>query len=167
MPSTKKNHLASVVINCTLTMAISLPGIASAYQSNGADYSSGVLAACKIIGANMAFGSYTSSQVDQNGNIAITCTNGVSYSVALDAGIGTDATTKVRKLIGLAGDTLNYVLYRDPARTSVWGSQIGTDTASGTGTGIVQSLTIYGRIPGGQSPLSGVYSDTVTIMLTY
>ena len=68
---------------------------------------------------------------------------------------------------GSLGGTLNYGLYRDSGRTNNWGSTIGTDTQAGTGTGLLQNLTVYGRIASAQTPLAGVYTDTVTVTLTY
>jgi spore coat protein U-like protein len=126
-----------------------------------------VLASCTVVGSTIAFGNYTSTQTDQTGNIAVLCTNGTSYNVGLDAGTGTGGTTSVRKLTGSLGGTLNYALYRDSGRTSNWGSTIGTDTQTGTGTGLIQNLTVYGRIASGQTPLAGTYTDTVTVTLTY
>ncbi|ASU38679.1 spore coat protein [Herbaspirillum sp. meg3] len=140
---------------------------AHANSTSGVNSSAAVLATCTIVGSAIAFGTYSSTQVDQSGTIAVVCTNGISYSIGLDAGAGTGATTAVRKLTGSSGGTLNYTLYRDAARTSNWGSTIGTDTQAGNGNGIVQNLTVYGRIPSGQTPQTGTYTDTVTITLTY
>lgn len=144
-----------------------LPLAAHANSTSGVNSTAAVLASCTIVGSTIAFGSYTSTQVDQTGSIAVVCTSGVSYSIGLDAGAGSGATTAVRKLTGSQGGTLNYALYSDSARTSNWGSTIGTDTQSGNGNGITQNLTVYGRIPSGQTPQTGVYTDTVTITLTY
>ena len=100
--------------------------------------------------------------MDQTGNIAVLCTNGTSYTIGLDAGAVTG-----RKLSGSLGGNLNYALYRDSGRTNNWGSTIGTDTQAGTGNGLLQNLTVYGRIASAQTPLAGVYTDTVTVTLTY
>jgi spore coat protein U-like protein len=62
---------------------------------------------------------------------------------------------------------LNYELFRDSARTLNWGNTIGTDTVAGTGNGLAQTLTVYGRILGSQLVAPGAYTDTVTATLTY
>jgi spore coat protein U-like protein len=129
--------------------------------------SANVLSSCTVVGSTIAFGTYTSTQVDQTGNIAVVCTNGTSYTIGLDAGAGTGSTTSARKMTGSLGGSLNYALFRDSSRTSNWGSTIGTDTTAGTGNGLVQNLTVYGRIASAQTPLTGVYTDTVTVTLTY
>ena len=70
----------------------------------------------------------------------------------------------------LGGSTyyLAYELYRDSARSLRWGNTLTVDTASGTGTGSAQQLTIYGRVPpvSGQPP-AGTYNDQVTVTITY
>ncbi|MFZ6872203.1 spore coat U domain-containing protein [Undibacterium sp. Di27W] len=129
--------------------------------------SSTVLSACAVTGASLAFGTYASSQIDNSASISITCTNGTAYNIGLDAGGGSGATTAVRKMTGSIAGTLNYSLYKDAGRSVVWGNSIGTDTATGTGTGAAQSVSVYGRVPSGQLAGVGVYSDTVTITLTY
>ena len=158
------------VISAALASAIlasSAPAFAVSTTTGSLINTATVLASCTVVGSTIAFGNYTSSQVDQTGNIAVLCTNGTTYTIALDAGAGTGATTSVRKMTGSLGGTLNYALYRDTARSNNWGSTTGTDTQAGTGNGLVQNLTVYGRIAASQTPLAGVYTDTVTVTLTY
>ena len=47
------------------------------------------------------------------------------------------------------------------------GNTIGIDTVSATGTGMTQSLSIYGRVPPQATPRPGAYADTVTMTVTY
>ncbi|WP_050478839.1 Csu type fimbrial protein [Herbaspirillum rhizosphaerae] len=166
MFASKKNRVVSAATAAILLVS-SAPVFASSTATGSLINTATVLASCTVVGSTIAFGNYTSSQVDQTGNIAVVCTNGTSYTIGLDAGAGTGATTSVRKLTGSLGGTLNYALYRDSGHTNNWGSTIGTDTQAGTGNGLVQNLTVYGRIASAQTPLAGVYTDTVTVTLTY
>jgi spore coat protein U-like protein len=165
MFASRKNRILCATLAAAM-LASSAP-VTAATATGSLVVTATVLASCTVVGSTIAFGNYSSAQVDQTGTIAVVCTNGTSYSVGLDAGAGTGATTSVRKLTGSLGGTLNYALYRDSGRTSNWGSAIGTDTQAGTGTGLVQNLTVYGRIDSAQTPLAGTYTDTVTITLTY
>lgn len=70
-------------------------------------------------------------------------------------------------MTGPASATVNYTIYRDAARTQVWGVTAGGDVVSGTGNGNVQNLTAYGRVPPQTTPAAGVYSDIVAITVTY
>jgi spore coat protein U-like protein len=127
-----------------------------------------VLSVCLITATPLAFGNYTSTQLDATATLAVSCTVGTPYTIALDAGTGSEATVAERRMTGSeAGQQLSYSLYSNSARTSVWGTTTGTDTVAGTGTGLVQNLSVYGRVPAGQLAAPGAYTDTVTATLTY
>jgi len=128
-----------------------------------------VNAQCVVQSAALPFGTYNSTAVQQNAQIGVTCSNGTAYTVSLDAGTGSGASTASRKLVNAdgSGTALNYGLYQDSSRTKAWGSANGTDTLSGVGTGATQSIPVYGQIPGGQTAVSGNYSDVVAITLSY
>jgi len=86
------------------------------------------------------------ANVDQTSTIQVQCTNTTPYNVGLDAGTGTGATVAVRKLTS-GGATVNYTIYSDSGRTTVWGNTVATDTVAATGNGAAQSYTVYGRVP--------------------
>ncbi|MDR6870988.1 spore coat protein U-like protein [Bosea sp. BE125] len=65
------------------------------------------------------------------------------------------------------GGLVNYSLFRDASRTLNWGTTIGTDTVAGTGNGSGQSFTVYGRVPVQTTPSPALYSDTITVTVTY
>jgi spore coat protein U-like protein len=107
-----------------------------------------------------------SANVDQTSTIQVTCTNTTPYNIGLDAGTGTGASVATRKLTS-GGATVNYTLYSDTGRTTVWGTTIGTDTVAATGNGSGQNYTVYGRIPVQTTPAPGTYTDTITVTVTY
>lgn len=127
-----------------------------------------VLSFCTIAALPLAFGNYSSAVINLTTTVTVACTTGSPYNVGLDPGIGTGATVAVRKMTVAAGTaTLNYGLYSDTNHTVVWGNTIGTNTVTGTGTGLAQVLTVYGQIPAGQLATTGAYTDTVTATITY
>lgn len=126
-----------------------------------------VLSTCGVAASPLAFGNYAMTQTDATTSLAVTCTNGTTYTVSLGVGAGSGASVASRKLTGPSSQTLNYSLYQDFARTTVWGHTIGTDTVGGTGSGVAQTWSIYGRIPGAQGAGAGAYTDTITVTLTY
>jgi spore coat protein U-like protein len=107
-----------------------------------------------------------STNVDQTSTIQVTCTNTTPYNVGLDAGTGTGATVANRKMTSGA-TTVNYTLYSNSTRTTVWGNTVGTDTVAATGNGAAQSYTVYGRVPTQAAPAPGTYTDTITVTVTY
>jgi len=126
-------------------------------------------ASCSInSAATLDFGSQgvLSANVDQTSTLAVQCTNTTPYNIGLDAGTGSGATVATRKMTS-GGNTVNYTLYSDSGRTTVWGNTVSTDTVAATGNGAAQSYTVYGRVAAQTTPAPGSYSDTVTVTVTY
>jgi spore coat protein U-like protein len=128
-----------------------------------------VVKACVISATPLSFGTYdptTASPVDGTTTVTVTCTNGTSYNVGLNAGTSAGATVTSRKMTQ-GSNTLNYALYQDAARTTNWGNTVGTDTVSGTASVSPANLTIYGRVAPAQNVPVGTFSDTITATVTY
>jgi spore coat protein U-like protein len=126
---------------------------------------------CSVSTTPVAFGSVdvlSGTNYDSTGTVSVTCTNGTAWSAAAGLGTGTGATFASRKMSSGA-NLLNYSLYTNVGRTTIWGDGSGgTSTVSNTGTGAVQNFTVYGRVPLGQAAAqTGAYSDTVLVTLTY
>jgi spore coat protein U-like protein len=126
-----------------------------------------VAKACNIGATSMAFGVYSGTQINSTSTISVACTSSTTYNVGLNAGTATGATVTNRSMTGTGSSILAYSLFRDSAHTLNWGNTVGTDTVSGTGSGSVQSLTVYGQIAAGLSANPGSYTDTITATITY
>ncbi len=128
-----------------------------------------VLPTCTVVGGvPLAFGVVTpGSQRDGSVTVSATCTLGTPYTLALDAGTGSGATVASRRMTS-GSDTLQYTLYQDAGRTTLWGDGTGgTSVRSSTGTGLTQSFTVYGRVPSNATAPVGSYTDTITVTATY
>ena len=73
---------------------------------------------------------------------------------------------------GGGADVLNYNVYLDAGRISVWGNTTGVDTASTTINVPMKSpasatFTFYGRIFALQNITPGTYSDSLLITVNY
>jgi spore coat protein U-like protein len=126
-----------------------------------------VQATCIVSASAMGFGTYTGVAIPTTSTVSITCTNTTPYNVGLNAGLATGATVSARKMTGPAGALLNYALYSNAGRTTNWGTTIGTDTVTGTGNGSAQAITVYGQLAASQYLAPGLYSDTITAIVTY
>jgi spore coat protein U-like protein len=51
--------------------------------------------------------------------------------------------------------------------TQNWGQTIGTDTVAATGNGAAQPFTVFGQVPAQTTPSPGLYTDTITVTVTY
>jgi spore coat protein U-like protein len=129
-----------------------------------------IAASCNIVStATLDFGSLgvLSTNNDQSTTLNVQCTASTPYHIGLDAGTGSGASVTTRKLTSAASATINYSLYTNAGRTTVWGNTVSTDTVDATANGASQAYTIYGRIPPQSTPAPGVYSDTITVTVTY
>ena len=128
-----------------------------------------ITATCIINSAStLNFGSQgvLTANVDQTSTIQVQCTNTTPYNIGLNVGTGSGATVAVRKMTS-GGATINYSLYTDIGRTTVWGNTVGTDTVASTGNGASQAFTVYGRVPAQTTPAPATYTDTITVTVTY
>jgi spore coat protein U-like protein len=128
-----------------------------------------VQTACVVSATPLNFGTYVSTAVSNaTSTVTVQCNNLTAYNVGLDAGTNTGATTSTRAMTGPTGAIpLPYFLYSDSAMTKNWGDTIGTDTVPGTGNGSGQPLTVYGHIAAGNPSRQGVYTDTITVTVTF
>jgi spore coat protein U-like protein len=151
--------LTSVLLGCN-----TLATTSSASFTVGAT----VPTTCRITTNNLNFGSVgvIGANVDASTNLGPVCTNGTPYTVGLDGGLSGATNPTQRKMTQGTAFVL-YGLYRDAARSQAFGNTIGTNTAAGTGTGLSQTLTVYGRVAPQATPAPGTYADTITATLTY
>ncbi|WP_419234608.1 spore coat U domain-containing protein [Rickettsia endosymbiont of Nabis limbatus] len=128
-----------------------------------------VLPSCTVTATPLNFDPYTSqSNSDKTSTISVICTTGTSYHVKLDQGQHGTSTT-ARKMQGtVTSSTLNYFIYSDSARTINWGNNANNnDSPQGTGTGLAQTYTVYGRIPSGQTTApADAYTDQIGVSIT-
>jgi spore coat protein U-like protein len=129
-----------------------------------------VLSFCTVGALPLAFGNYSpGANSTANTSVTVLCTSGTAYNVGLDGGTGTGASVTNRLMTGVVNTsaTLAYQLYSNSGLSTVWGNTVGTNTVTGTGNGLLQTLTVYGKVASGQSVAPGLYQDTVTVTLTY
>jgi spore coat protein U-like protein len=127
-----------------------------------------ILSSCNVSATNLNFGtaSVLTANVDATSTLSVQCSNALPYTVALNGGNSGAVNPTLRKMANGPAQ-ITYGLYRDAARSLPWGSTAGTNTASGTGNGLVQALTVFGRVPAQTTPAPGLYQDTIVVTLTY
>ncbi|MFI8418183.1 spore coat U domain-containing protein [Serratia sp. NPDC078593] len=98
------------------------------------------------------------------GTLALECTDGTNYTVALNDGL--NATGTQRRMASTEGAFISYNLYRDAAHSQPWNDTDGVLTATGSGT--AEPLIVYGRVPAAAvTPAEGAYTDTVTMTVSW
>ena len=127
-----------------------------------------ISAICNAISGTLNFGTPSNiggaANIDATGSLTVTCTNTVPYQVTLANGANFLAGSRRMANVG-ATAFINYSIFSDAARTIAW---TGATFVSGTGNGAAQAISVFGRIPTGQTSVpTGAYTDTVQITVTY
>jgi spore coat protein U-like protein len=127
-----------------------------------------VVNSCLISAADLDFGQYDPAvthaiaPLDVNSTISVTCTMGSNPKFALSNGANFAAD---ERHLADGAEMLEYGLYTSALRGTPWIGSTTVDIPSALGT--VETLTVYGRIPGGQNKPAGDYTDTVSATVTF
>lgn len=139
--------------------------------------------------SGVAFGNYdplSAALTTSTGSVTVSATCGfsnlpfiVSYSVALSTG---SSGTFIPRSMAFGASKLQYNLYTTAALTNIWGdgtsgTQIVSDALQGTcafqflGVGFncsgSNADTMHGSVSALQNIVAGVYSDTITVTITF
>lgn len=127
-------------------------------------------ASCTISVTSVNLGSYNvfnGTALDSTGTITYQC-NAMASNITITLSKGQSSTYNPRTMTKGA-EVLDYNLYRDAARTSIWG-----DGTSGTAVYSRNNppnnnvnLTVFGRVPAAQDVSAGSYSDTVSATINF
>jgi spore coat protein U-like protein len=123
---------------------------------------------CLVVASDLSFGSVgdLSRPVDGQTSLQLTCSSGLAFVIGLDGGRAQASDPRSRRMTN-GTESVVYGLYRDAGRVSPWGSTAGVDAYAGTGVASAVSIPVYGRIPAGQTPTAGLYSDVIVVTVTY
>lgn len=123
---------------------------------------------CSIATNNLDFGTAgtLTTNTDASTTLSPVCTSGTPYNIGLNGGLS-GATNPTQRKMTKAAEFVLYGLYRNSARSLPFGNIIGTNTVTGTGTGLAQSVPVFGRIAPQVTPSPGIYNDTIVVTLTY
>ena len=154
--------MSRVICFCRAVAVVALFVIAEPFSAQ---------AACSLTSTTILFGSYdifSSTPLDTLGQIIFRCGNS-DHNISISIDKGGAPTFDPRRLLNGAS-TLNYNLYLDAARTTIWG-----DGTGGTQNFFVQNpannqdirIPLYGRIPAGQGTSAGNYSNTLTVTINF
>ena len=151
----------------------SIHGAVAATATATFQVTANVATQCTVSAADLGFGTVDplGGNVDQSTTVTVRCTKNTAYTVGLNAGT-TAGATLAQRLMANGSDTMNYNLYADAGRTTVWGNSAAAPawvSGTGAGMGTPQVLTVYGRVPSGQTNLAvGSFVETaITVTVTY
>ncbi len=128
-------------------------------------------ASCTISATSVNFGNYNvfnGAAVDSTGTITYTC-NAQASNITITLSKGASSSYSPR-LMSKGAETLSYNLFRDAARTNVWGDGTGGTsvyTRNNPPNNNPVNVPVYGQIPAGQDVSAGSFSDTVTAVINF
>lgn len=159
-----------------LVLAVLLAVAAPAWAGSAAStlaVGASVVSNCIVTTTAAAFGAYdpigankTAPLDSSNGKVTLTCTQGSAARIGLAAGLNAaHATATSRALVDSSGTRfLNYDLYADSSRTTVWTNTSGGSVTPGAAPSRApRDFTVYGRVSANQDAPAGTYSDTVLV----
>lgn len=153
----------------TLATVVAAPGSVSAKTiSNTMVTRMDVETACRLAADPLSFGSTNilSGQIDATTTIRLSCGPAVAYSVAIDNGQNYNGQRRMSNGTGGLFSYVSYQIYRNAARTQVWGATTGTMVTGTTPANGQATLTAYGRVPA-SIVLPREYADTVTVTVNF
>lgn len=124
-----------------------------------------VLNSCALTTTDLNFGTtgLLTGNIDAAGAVRVTCSLAAPFRIDLTVPSGETATTRT---MSKGAEVVTYGLYKDTGRTQPWGDT-GAQGVTGTGTGLQQTIPVYGRVPAQDTPSAGAYADTVIVTVTH
>lgn len=179
----KTNTKLGLAISTSL-LALGMMGTANAATvTSNMQVNANVNSSCLIVSAsNLDFKSYSTVQhqdIDMTSSIKIQCiAKSPSVRVMLDEGRHasneSSCSNPIRNMVSSEGYKLNYQLYRDSARSQVFGCEDGVNSqsvasSSFTNTTTAVTVTAYGKVFGGQdAAISDTpYVDTIGVIISF
>lgn len=169
--------LFAVIAICSSNSFAPIRNAVAGNISGSVNIHASVQANCRIMNStNLAFGTYDSTgpnsnvPLDASSTFQISCTKNTTAVIRINSGLnGSHATgTSTRALYNSGtGDYLNYDIFTNSSRTTVWNQSTGVVSYNAVSASPA-TLTIYGRIPAKQNQAKGgSYVDIVTINATF
>jgi spore coat protein U-like protein len=129
------------------------------------------LGTCLMSATDIAFGSFSGTELTVTGLVTITCTGGSgSNTVNLRLTSGSSGSFSPSRTMTSGANTLNYQIYTDSTRASIFGDgsagtakpQVTIDFGSPTSPSATAQVSMFAVLPVQALPPSGAYVDTIS-----
>jgi len=108
----------------------------------------------------------TTPDDNTSGSVTITCTRGATTTIGLS--LGANFTGTQARMLNGAANYLNYGLFQDAGRTTVWGNTAPNLFAPPVAPSkAARTYAVYARIPAGQDVPAGAHADTVVATVNF
>lgn len=158
-----------IIAAASLIAFASASAEAAVEKQSSINLTANVVNKCTVVALPIMFGDVAiiSGAVDAAGSVRLSCTPGIPYTVALDNGQNFNGGRRMRAAANYAfARYVGYQIYRNAARTQVWGATAGTIASGVTPADGKVNLPTYGRM-NAAIVLPGAYQDIITVTITY
>jgi spore coat protein U-like protein len=167
-----RNSWWIVRVLCALASLAPIAAHAADHVTAEVQVTATVIPNCRLTIDPLVFGSYDPlgahnvASLDGAAQLTVACTRETQATIVMDGGRNAGQDAPIR-LLSARGENLSYQLFRDSARTQVWGR--GSDAFAFVSEGGIagQRVTVYARIPPGQEVPAGTYTDVVTASVDF
>lgn len=123
---------------------------------------------CSLSTSDIDFGSHgvLGTALTDDAELSVRCTHGTPFEIGLDNGENGTAPDARRMKHLSQNRFVTYGLYKSSGTSSPWGNS-GALRLSGTGSGLPQTVDVFGLVPAQSTPPPGVYRDHVVVTVTY
>jgi len=168
----RQSAIRRIMYPALLTSALLLPAAAMAQTQTSTanlNVSLTINKTCAINDQNLTFDPQIglNTNVDNNAQFSVTCTNGLPYKVGFGLGLHAQGTQRRMRMNDGSSNFVEYQIYKDSNRTQILDAVGGSGTISAKGNGNAQSIDVYGRVPPQPNPPAGTYTDIVLVTMAY
>ena len=160
----KIKNLKSSLLICSALLLSTANNTFAATASGSMSVTGAVVGTCTLAASTMAFGTLNrSGTTTTTSTITPNCTSGVTYTVT------NAAATTTLLLGGSSSDPAGMILF-PLTRTDTgvaFSSSLNGITGTGTGVATDNAVTITGTAASASGKLSGAYSTSVSLTITY
>ena len=147
--------------------ALASNGAFAATATDTMNVTANILGACSLVtNTQMDFGNIADTTI-AGGTHNATGTMDVNCVVATPWDIGVSGTVGAREMLSPTLVPLGYEIFTSNTYTTPVDGPGGANVITGTGTGVVQNIGLFGRLKTQATPAADSYLDVVTVTLTY
>jgi spore coat protein U-like protein len=162
-------HHVAILLTC-LGAALTAGSARAGEASNSLPVSATVSASCTLTTSPMMFGNAAilSGTLDSTSSLSLRCPPSTSFGISIDNGKNYNRQRRMASDPGAFPffRYVNYEVYKDAARTQVWGSSAGRTMVGTIPRGGTVTMTMYGRVPAAII-LPTAYRDTLTVTVDF
>ncbi len=110
----------------------------------------------------------TNSDIDNTATVTVRCNPNTAFTVDINTGLNSPGGSGQRRVRNVTLNAfIKYEVYRNAARSQVWGTGAGQNYSGNSGATGTVVIPAYGRLNSVNSLRAGGYTDTLTVTVNF